>query len=1146
MKRLTAILLFCFLFLLAKADTFTVTSNADSGPGTLREAITLANDNGTVVTDSIVFNLPGNTTADHTIVISGMLPPFSDNLVLDGTTQPGSFFGISHTKVILKGGALMCNGILISHVKNIAVYGIWFKDFQYIDNLSDFCHGEVFLLNSVSNLTIGKPGKGNAFSTKSRIAIAHKSYEGIDYQHPTVFADSISIEDNIFSLNDEATGIDPTAFEQIAIWNGRNVKINANNGSAHFSVGSAYPTGNGYLTFTNNNFSNPYGIANARGSLAVAVEGVFGTTTSYDLLIENNRLTNDQQYCIILWDLAGGQIQIRNNDLGARINLRDSADLSFCIGMFRCKSLHAIQVVNNTMANRQYGVYTAECKKIFLSNNSIYCTKKGLNLQQPVDPLPVTSIREITPSVLSGVTSSNAKLELFFTDSCSQLCENGKSLVATGVSDATGNFSFSVNRSGTYSITATLADSTTSEFNGVKVNLGTAQVKHAVCGENNGSITGVKILNAASWYWEDTLGRVISHDTDLVNLAPGRYRMVLQEYNVSCPTVTPFFEVLGFAKPDVDVQQFSLLMPTCGLANGELKLRGPKPDGAAIKWYNADNSFVQYGVDSLSNLPMGTYYCKIFLWQDSSCFSLYGPFNLINQSGPSLNRTQIKITPATCSNSNGSITGITATNVTGTASLQWLDSLDNIVGNGYDLQTIPPGRYRLKFKDEGGCNAIVTPFYTVGNTGEIIIDTTGMIVSPAKCTGAAGSIQNILVTGGDSYTWKNSVTGATVGNALNVSALSAGNYLLTVGNSFGCSKTLSPITVPQAAFVPIQVLNLNSAAATCGRANGFVEITQFSRDTSLYTFRWVDSASGQIISRFTNLYNVPNGTYFLFAKDSNGCEGEVLRAFLLGKPDPSFDYTNLQVIPDNCLSGSGAIQGLAPRDLSGGVVTYVWRNSIGDSVGNTLNIKNLAPGTYQLTVTDGAGCTAVSQPISVGNTNTTLPAPQYNEQTILKNTAATLTVKNRSAGTYQLFDDPFAATLIGENNIGDFTTPVLTADETFYVRLVSGVCQSDLVPVTVKVIDKTAIYVPTAFTPNGDGKNDVLRAIAYGRVKLSHFTIYNRWGQVVFSTENFNKGWNGTIQGKPAETGVFVWIIKATDELSGRAIEQKGTVLVVR
>ena len=88
-----------------------------------------------------------------------------------------------------------------------------------------------------------------------------------------------------------------------------------------------------------------------------------------------------------------------------------------------------------------------------------------------------------------------------------------------------------------------------------------------------------------------------------------------------------------------------------------------------------------------------------------------------------------------------------------------------------------------------------------------------------------------------------------------------------------------------------------------------------------------------------------------------------------------------------------------------------------------------------------------------------------------------------------MFDDQQAVMPIQSNTTGILTTPSLSTDAIFYVRYTKGIGTSDLARVNVKVVDKTAVYVPDAFTPNRDGKNDVLNAVAFGLVKLHHFTI---------------------------------------------------------
>lgn len=105
---------------------------------------------------------------------------------------------------------------------------------------------------------------------------------------------------------------------------------------------------------------------------------------------------------------------------------------------------------------------------------------------------------------------------------------------------------------------------------------------------------------------------------------------------------------------------------------------------------------------------------------------------------------------------------------------------------------------------------------------------------------------------------------------------------------------------------------------------------------------------------------------------------------------------------------------------------------------------------------------------------------------------------------------------------------------------------ADSAYVTVRVYKvKPTVFVPTAFTPNNDGLNDVVAPIMVGISKLNYFSIYNRWGQLVFTTTQNKKGWDGKINGKQQNTGVFVWMVSAEDYL-GQHIFLKGTVTLIR
>ncbi len=101
---------------------------------------------------------------------------------------------------------------------------------------------------------------------------------------------------------------------------------------------------------------------------------------------------------------------------------------------------------------------------------------------------------------------------------------------------------------------------------------------------------------------------------------------------------------------------------------------------------------------------------------------------------------------------------------------------------------------------------------------------------------------------------------------------------------------------------------------------------------------------------------------------------------------------------------------------------------------------------------------------------------------------------------------------------------------------------------TIKVVVyKTLpdIFIPTGFTPNGDGLNDVIKPILVGISKLNYFTIFNRWGQQVFSTSTPDKGWDGKINGTLQDPSSYVFMAEAIDYL-GKTVFKKGTFVLIR
>jgi len=142
--------------------------------------------------------------------------------------------------------------------------------------------------------------------------------------------------------------------------------------------------------------------------------------------------------------------------------------------------------------------------------------------------------------------------------------------------------------------------------------------------------------------------------------------------------------------------------------------------------------------------------------------------------------------------------------------------------------------------------------------------------------------------------------------------------------------------------------------------------------------------------------------------------------------------------------------------------------------------------------------------------------------------------------TYKHPDSLSCDTCLSPNN----PTANPTTSGWYYVHTVgaNGCVQND--SVYVRVVKTSDIYVPNAFSPNGDGKDDYL-FVRSNFIKTLYFAVYDRWGEKVWETTDQNSGWDGTFKGEPENNGVFGWYLKAT-LYSGKLVTQKGNVTLMR
>jgi gliding motility-associated-like protein len=233
----------------------------------------------------------------------------------------------------------------------------------------------------------------------------------------------------------------------------------------------------------------------------------------------------------------------------------------------------------------------------------------------------------------------------------------------------------------------------------------------------------------------------------------------------------------------------------------------------------------------------------------------------------------------------------------------------------------------------------------------------------------------------------------------------------------------------------------------------------------------------------------------------------------------------------------GNNNGTATASVSGGTspYTYLWNNGA-----TTSSITGLGAGNYTVTVTDATGCTQ-TQVVSVS----AVPGPTAtvtSDVTITTGQSVTLTA---GGGGMYLWNNGITGNPL-------IVSPSVTTIYCVTVTDANGCSDTACVIVTVEQpVDcdyaDDQLFVPDAFSPNNDGKNDVL-GVYYPNIsciKEFNLIIYDRWGEKVFEANNITALWDGTYKGKPMNTAVFVYYMKVT-LITGKEIVRKGNVSLIR
>jgi gliding motility-associated-like protein len=602
-----------------------------------------------------------------------------------------------------------------------------------------------------------------------------------------------------------------------------------------------------------------------------------------------------------------------------------------------------------------------------------------------------------------------------------------------------------------------------------------------------------------------------------------------------------------------------------GVSDGSVDL---SPSGGTSPYtFVWDNGAV---TEDLTGVPAGTY--NVTITDNNGCTAT----NSITINEPTGITSSLSKTDVLCFNgSDGSVT-LSVNGGTPPYGYQWANAASTYVGATQNLTNIPASTYFVTITDDKGCihtdnitvdeppllTAVLTPRDILcfgDSTGKIDVVTTGGTPGYTYSWSNGATTQNIAnLKLGDYYVTITDVNGCTYYDSANISqpqealydyysvkipmcygdsngqvdfvveggtqpynhVWSRGDTTLTLFNAYFdtvliCTTTdfngcilIDTVRVEQPDSMAIDSVVTD---VTCfGFSDGTIDVT-VTGGNAQYDYYWTNSTY-QLSENVEDLIGYPGDTYTVVVKDTNFCEAT--REFVITEPPILQGYLDVQDI--TCY---GYDDGIIEAMITGGNIgpyTYVWSNS-----DTTKIIDSLSPGVYSVDVYDTKFCTI------------------FLEDTVIE--------PDPIVGYYVL--DPLSCKDIADAAIEMFPTgghggfSYLWTNRTditprieelpfgvYPVRITDYLgCFKDTVGDVPEVFNP-CLTPPTAFTPEGDGYNDIWYLENIELYPNCTVEVFNKWGKTVFKSTGYNEPWDGTFKGRKLPTGTYYYAITLTDD----------------
>ncbi|NOT51881.1 MAG: T9SS type B sorting domain-containing protein [Chitinophagaceae bacterium] len=770
--------------------------------------------------------------------------------------------------------------------------------------------------------------------------------------------------------------------------------------------------------------------------------------------------------------------------------------------------------------------------------------------------------------------------------------------VLDGGAPFTGGSPYTFNgvATGLHNITVTDANGCTNPLPPINVSAGigvtgnTSSLSTSCPSAANGSITVTITTGAAPYTYVLDAGAPVSGGSPYTfnGVAAGAHNITVTDNNgcnISLPPVT--------VNPGPVLTGNNVMATTScsGAADGTVTVT--PVGGAGPYTFSLDGGAPQSGSVPFvfTGLAAGPH--NVVITDAAGCQS--APIDATITAGPVLTTTA-SASPALC---NGSATGsITVTAPTmGVGPYQY--SLDNVIWQASNIfNGLVANTYTVYYQSSNGCSGS-TPGIVVSAPASVSASHT---TNPVSCNGLSDGTITITANGGVPP-YQYSIDGGATWQASNVFTVAANNYPnILIRDANNCTTTQSA-TVTQPAALAASYIPVN---ATCnGGSDGTITITATGGNAGYqYSLDGVNFQPSNIFNVIAGSYTVTvrdskgcittipatvgltNDLTFTPMLDETICEGTSVQlnsvsnglqyawtpagglsnatiANPVANPTTTTTYTititrglctatddvivnvNPAPIPNAgpdgfiCYGQTYTLQGSGGSQYTWTPSTYLNDATIANPVSNPARTI-----TYTLSeVTDAIGCKSLTTDVVTVDVTPPIKVTTFPFDTVAY-----------AGDQFQLNATSIANIYTWSPAVGlsnpNIANPVVTVgpigSDVLYQVTASTIagCKGEGY-VRIKVYTGPDIYMPTGFTPNNDGKNDKFTPFPVGINSITYFRVFNRWGQLVFSSNKLHDGWDGKLGGMEQPNAVYVWMVEGITK-DNKVITKRGTVTLIR